>query len=324
MTPTVSVILCTFQQKPWLQRAIDSVLAQTFTDLELLIVDNGSTDGSDEICYAALADSRVDCDCYVENAPVTKRLNDAIAKARGKWISILYGDDYYLPEKLEVQVRYAEKLAKRPIHHATPHIIYGPSYRLYADGSMTIDPTCRASGDILIHLFKTAITEGFINPISPLVRRCCFSPIDSTPELDACIPGEPFDESVFMEGETWYWRAALRWSFHFLDTPLVVMRSHGANEGLKVERNFGLALALHDKLVPRLLWPDDQRAALEYYNQLRVHFAWYAIRMAQDRELAAKILRPLRRVPRGKYEWAARLCASSEWLTQTVNTWRAT
>ncbi len=100
----VSVILCGYNQVRYLDDAVASALAQTHRDLEVVVVDNGSTDGSRELLARYADEPRVRLLLYPENEPVTKRLNAAIAQSTGEFISILYADDYYLPRKIERQL----------------------------------------------------------------------------------------------------------------------------------------------------------------------------------------------------------------------------
>src|SRR5688572_7176042 len=95
--PKVSVVLCTYNQAPYLAEAIESVLSQTHRNFELIVVDNGSTDGSQELLADYAADPRVRLQLHRENGPVTRRLNEAMACASGEYVSVLYADDYYLP-----------------------------------------------------------------------------------------------------------------------------------------------------------------------------------------------------------------------------------
>lgn len=98
----VSVILNSFNCRPYLAAAIESVLAQRYTDLELIIVDDGSTDGS-----AALA--RTYCSPQVrlreqDNQGAAHALNAGIRLARGEFVAFLDGDDAWHPDKLQAQV----------------------------------------------------------------------------------------------------------------------------------------------------------------------------------------------------------------------------
>jgi len=106
MTPRVSVIIATYNRSHLLKTAIDSVLDQTFTDYELLVVDDGSADDTATLVRAYGDRVRY---LHQENQGKSVALNNALATARGEWIAFLDSDDYWLPEKLEWQFRAIEK-----------------------------------------------------------------------------------------------------------------------------------------------------------------------------------------------------------------------
>ena len=92
--PTISVIVPVYNTEKYLQHCIDSVLAQTFTDFELILVDDGSTDSSPAICDEyAKKDIRVRV-FHKENGGVSSARNVGIEKAEGEWICFVDGDDY--------------------------------------------------------------------------------------------------------------------------------------------------------------------------------------------------------------------------------------
>lgn len=97
--PYFSVILPTYNRAHLLSKAIESVLAQTFTDWELLIVDDGSTDTTKEL-VTAFADERIRY-IYQENQERSAARNNGIKQARGAYICFLDSDDYFLEMKLE-------------------------------------------------------------------------------------------------------------------------------------------------------------------------------------------------------------------------------
>ncbi len=101
--PKVSVIVPTYNRAAMLQRAVDSVLAQTFTDLELLIVDDCSSDETAEV-VASLVDPRIRSFRHSRNRGVSATRNTGIAKARGEYVAFLDDDDEFLPKKIAKQV----------------------------------------------------------------------------------------------------------------------------------------------------------------------------------------------------------------------------
>jgi glycosyltransferase involved in cell wall biosynthesis len=102
--PAVSVVLPVFNGAGTVAASIDSILGQTFGDLELLVVDDGSTDGTADI-VASYADRRVRYVANGANVGIARALNRGIELARAPWIARMDADDVALPRRLERQVQ---------------------------------------------------------------------------------------------------------------------------------------------------------------------------------------------------------------------------
>lgn len=103
--PSVSVILPVYNAAPFLKEAIDSILVQTLTDFELLLINDGSTDGSESI-IESYADERIRYIKNVKNCGLIFSLNKGIEMACGEWIARMDADDIALPQRLEKQVSF--------------------------------------------------------------------------------------------------------------------------------------------------------------------------------------------------------------------------
>lgn len=97
--PDVSVICDNYNYSDYVYEAIESVLSQSFTDFELIVVDDGSTDNSREI-ISSLTDSRI-VRIFKKNGGQTSAFNAGFEVARGEIIALLDSDDYWYPHKLE-------------------------------------------------------------------------------------------------------------------------------------------------------------------------------------------------------------------------------
>lgn len=106
-TPFVSVILPTYNRSRTLGRAIDGVLAQSYRDFELIVVDDGSTDGTEGL-LAAVADSRLRVIKGSQRRGAAHARNAGIRAARGQLVAFQDSDDEWLPGKLECQVGLLE------------------------------------------------------------------------------------------------------------------------------------------------------------------------------------------------------------------------
>jgi glycosyltransferase involved in cell wall biosynthesis len=107
MNPAITVYIPVYNREKYIKEAIDSVLAQTFQDFELILVDDGSTDNSVNI-IKGYTDKRITLIEAPHNMGVRKAANMALKAAKGKYIVRLDSDDICVPERLEKQFRFME------------------------------------------------------------------------------------------------------------------------------------------------------------------------------------------------------------------------
>lgn len=101
--PKVSVIMSVYNCERYLKEAVDSILSQTFSDFEFIIINDGSTDGSGGI-LESYKDERIRL-FNNQNKGLTKSLNEAIEYSRGEYIARMDADDISLPKRFEKQVK---------------------------------------------------------------------------------------------------------------------------------------------------------------------------------------------------------------------------
>jgi glycosyltransferase involved in cell wall biosynthesis len=99
--PAVSVLMPTYEQASFVRRALDSLLAQTLTDWEAIIVDDGSRDGTAQAVLPYLRDARIHCFAWSENQGLGKALNEGLAKATAPLVAYLPSDDVYYRDHLQ-------------------------------------------------------------------------------------------------------------------------------------------------------------------------------------------------------------------------------
>lgn len=105
--PTVSIIMPAYNSQAFLKDSIESVLQQTFSDFELIIIDDGSTDTTADIANTyAKTDARILFHTQKKNQGVAVARNRAIEMANGRFIAFLDSDDIWLPDKLERQLHF--------------------------------------------------------------------------------------------------------------------------------------------------------------------------------------------------------------------------
>lgn len=122
-SPLVSIIMPVYNSQQFLEESIRSVLAQAYTNWELLVVDNGSTDNSREIAREfAEADPRVRTLVKDDEQGVAPARRHAIDNAQGEWIAFLDSDDLWAPNKLEIQMAKAQESGSRFLFTASAFI----------------------------------------------------------------------------------------------------------------------------------------------------------------------------------------------------------
>ena len=105
--PRVSIILSSYNHAPYVAEAIESVLNQTFKDFELLIYDDGSVDGSQEV-IRSFHDDRIRLFLYKENRGPLAAAMEAFQAARGEYIAVHHSDDVWVEDKLEKQAAFLD------------------------------------------------------------------------------------------------------------------------------------------------------------------------------------------------------------------------
>lgn len=104
----ISVLMCTYNREHCLKKAIDSVLGQSYKDFEFIIVDDGSTDGT-ETLIKAYEDERIRYYKMERNSYYCYAANEGLKLCKGKYVAFMNSDDIWLPEKLEKQVAFMEE-----------------------------------------------------------------------------------------------------------------------------------------------------------------------------------------------------------------------
>lgn len=201
----VSVIIATYNCRQYLATAIESVLSQTYPNLELHIVDDGSIDGTEREVSVFLRDPRVRYH-HQPNAGQTVAKNHGIRKSRGEFVGFCDADDMWLPNKLELQLSRFAGNERLGVVYTRAAIMDENGAHVSRDTSD--DPDYR-SGRVTSDLFKI----NFVPFGTALVRRRCLD------ELGA------FDERYGMgiDWELWL-RLSLHYEFLFVDAETYVHR----------------------------------------------------------------------------------------------------
>lgn len=185
-TPKISVIVPVYNVEKWLNRCVDSILAQTFTDFELLLIDDGSTDASGAICDEyAQRDTRIRV-FHKPNGGVSSARNLGLDNAQGEWISFVDSDDF-------VDLCFLNSLCEKTHENCD---IVSCGFHVYEDGVFSRDvifqPVVRNNREYLNEILRYEMPGSLWNK---LIRKAI---IDTNRlRLDCRIEFREDEEFVF-------------------------------------------------------------------------------------------------------------------------------
>ncbi len=259
--PLVSVVIPVYNGSNYLKEAIDSALAQTYENIEILVINDGSEDNGATESIALSYGEKIR---YFNkpNGGVSSALNLAIREMRGEWLSWLSHDDKYMPNKIEVQIRYLNQLVKEnPDFDVHSVCLYGATERINADGkfiskkSFSIPSKQNAKDALLFHL-RTYRIGGCTVLMSKKI-------------LDQ-VGG--FDESLrtVSDADLWFRMMRQGYSFYFVNEVIVQSRQHNeqvGNRSMKLfeKEHHALMVKLAGELLTDLLTVDEKYALLEAF-----------------------------------------------------------
>lgn len=250
MRPTVSVVIPTYNHERYIAEALDSVLAQTYKDYEVIVVDDGSIDNTREVVESFGAAIRY---IYQQNQRMSAARNTGIRSAHGEYIAFLDSDDIWLPEKLEKQMKVFSTY---------------PNLALVSCGALIVDMDGNLMGkiekrnyinrDVLIKdsTLKNVIPGGGTNVV---VRKRCFDAVGL------------FDESIQVTAEDWdmWLRIIAQYEIRFVEEPLakIRLRENSVSAARNVKNMLPVELRMLDKFFSRTQFPFSQSDRQMAYSQ---------------------------------------------------------
>lgn len=165
MPPLVAVIIPTYNRAALLERAVQSVLSQTFRDFELVVVDDGSTDNTADLPTVKNPDQRLRYIKFPQNRGVSAARNAGVKATSSPWLAFLDSDDEWLPEKLAKQVRWTDEHPDIPIVQTR---------EIWIRRGKRVNPP-KTHEKIEGDLFAASLERCMITPSSVLLRRTLFN-----------------------------------------------------------------------------------------------------------------------------------------------------
>lgn len=273
MEPLVSVVIPTFNRARDLERALKSVLAQTCPRWEALVVDNHSSDNTDEV-VKAFGDPRIRLLKIHNNGVIAASRNLGIRHALGEYIAFLDSDDWWLPRKLEESLKYLDQGSD---------VVYHDLFMVYRAGQRIFWRKVRARA-LGVPAFQDLLVNGNALITSSVVaRKSILLEIGGLSEDTALISWEDYD--------AWLRAARITDKFRKLSKPLGYYWRGGGNvssrnRSVKVYDDFKERYASHftASLSDINPWWFDYSKGREYYRMGSNALAESNLRLLQWRQ----------------------------------------
>lgn len=280
MTPRVSVVIPTYQNDDFVERTVDSVLAQTYTDFELVIADHSSTDRTWELLQRYAGDPRVTLLQTPTGGGAEHNWNRVTDAARGELVKLVCGDDLLYPEALARQVEALESAGPRAVMAASSRDIVDARGATVVKNLGLRGLSGVVPGLVALRRSVLAGANVFGEPCCVLFRRSVLETIGGW-------HGNP----GFMIDQATYCRALLEGDLVVAEGPLAAFRLSSTQWSVRLSRQQAASAAeLHRQLSvmrPGLLSAADVRrgdlmAALRA-AQRRLVYAYLGTRMRAAR-----------------------------------------
>jgi glycosyltransferase involved in cell wall biosynthesis len=286
MDAEVSVIIPAYNYGHFLPDAIESVIDQTYRNFELIVVDDGSTDRTEQVCrrYGDVLKY-----IYQVNGGVSRAQNTGIEASKGEYIAFLGADDAWMPQKLELQVDFLES-------HKDIGMVFSNGYNCDEELGITGMIYENFDTSILDAATENLLVNNFIPGTSVMVRRRC---------LDS---GGLFDEAI-RGCEDWHlWiRISLGEKVGYIDQPLIKYRYHANNAHYDLDFRCINIFNVLEKVFNEPLLPRDisrKRKKIYAFHHLDIghrYYSSYEMKKARKHLIQAIKMNPLQRSTYGIY-----------------------
>lgn len=273
MNTSVSVIIPTYNRWHVLQRAVDSVLAQTIAANEIIVVDDGSTDNTGKLLHKTYG-SHIKY-LYQPNAGVSAARNTGIQTACSNWIALLDSDDEWLPEKLQRQLKAITSVQNCVLNHTD---------EIWVRNGVRVNPMKkhRKSGG---NIFAQCLPLCAISPSSVLIKKELFDTVGMFDEsLPAC---EDYD--------LWL-RICSTHEVQYLDDKLLI--KYGGHEDQLSKQYWGMdrfRIKTLEKLLLETDLNDEQKKLATEMLQRKTHILYKGAIKHGNRKLSEECLESLTR-----------------------------
>lgn len=212
--PLVTIVAICHNHAPFLCEALDSILAQTYSQVEVLLVDNASTDGSAAILQEyAVRNPSWQLQLHPQNIGLCRAFNEAYRSAKGEFLIDFATDDVLLPDRIAQQVTFFQQLP------ATAGMVYSNAELIDEQGRHVRYHIRQRNGKLFPApasgwVFAVVLRRYFISTPTMMMRRATLDELHG------------YDETLYYEDFDFWVRASRHWQFYFLDAVTTRKRQH--------------------------------------------------------------------------------------------------
>jgi glycosyltransferase involved in cell wall biosynthesis len=216
--PLITIIAISYNQEKYVKETLDSILAQTYPNIQLIISDDGSTDNTKEIIRTWLKENNSNNNVvfldHKINRGITKNLNSGLPYVKGEFIRQIGCDDILLPNAVAITT---EAFLKQP---GAFDVVYTDMYRINEEGNMIDDVTLIEKRGHKVYsgfVYKEMIQKPFITSASMMFSKTVLEKL------------KKFNEKVFYEDNEFYLRASRYFNFQYIPICTVRYRVHNSS-----------------------------------------------------------------------------------------------
>ncbi len=243
-SPLVSIIIPTYNRKDFIIESVESVLNQTFRDYEIIVVDDGSTDGTERVLqpYRNLIKY-----IYQENKGPAEARNLGIKYSLGKYIAFNDSDDLWVPKSLELRFNFLRDSHELGLVFSDMCLfdekgIYKESFLSFHKHFRTIPKIVNTDNRVIFRLnvFDDLLEESFISIPTVIIRRDCFN-------LVGLFRGRAYISS--QEDREMWLRVSRKYKIGYVNEVLAQCRTHGGNFRVNTEFIINSRIQLFNRVI---------------------------------------------------------------------------
>ena len=217
--PLVSVIIPAYNHEKYIIDCLKSVINQTYSNIEIIVINDGSTDSTERVIREFINSTDIDIDFISKkNEGICKTINKGLNIAKGKYISFLASDDMFAPQMIKKQVEFMENNKNISLVCTDAYFINIDKLtnKKYTDYKPIIKK-CFKNGIQNKDIYEVLLTGNIIIALTTLIRRECFEVLGL------------FDETLKYGDYDMWLRIAQEYPIGFIDEPLGYYRIHDIN-----------------------------------------------------------------------------------------------